>query len=157
MTSLSSQTGRAGDDALGAALSFLGAPLRRCWLYAVWYVLICLGLACLWALRTARPIDVAPTALAYLLCCGVALFVPGILIGAISAAARLSPSRHRGLLDGYFIAAAALSVATILSGHLTATPVFILLVGNAILALDAQERASRRSHAAAPESSGSAT
>ena len=60
-------------------------------------------------------------------------------------AARLAPRRQRAVLDGFFVAAAALAVATILSGHLTATPLFILLVGNAILALDTQERATRRS------------
>ena len=145
MTSSAPPSRPADHDALRAALACLRRPLARFWLYGLWYFLGCLGVACFWASRQARPAAALATGLAYLLGCGAALFVPGVLIGAGSVAARLTPRRHRALLDGYFIAAAGLAVATILSGHLTATPLLILLVGNAILALDAQERATRYS------------
>ena len=156
MTLSSPSPGPFDDDALSTAVALLRLPLARYWLYSVWYALACLGAASLWAGHRGRPLEALATGLAYLLCCGAALFVPGALIGAGSVAARLSPRRHRALLDGYMIGAASIALATILFGHRTATPVFILLVGNAILALDAQARETRRSCRAAREPRGAA-
>jgi hypothetical protein len=63
----------------------------------------------------------------------------------------LVPARaaHRAILYAWLVILAALAVATIFAGRLGATPLFILLIGNAIWALAALERKDKRSQRAA--------
>ena len=144
-----------GPVAVGATLSRPAAdpsdplsPLRRdlgrYWLYVVWFALACLGAGGFWALAHGSAPATFVKATLYLLAWGAALFLPARLIAAGAVAARLSPRRHRAVLNAWFVVAAALAVGSIIAGRLVAAPLLILLIGNAIWGLDTQERETRR-------------
>ena len=135
-------------------MALLRLPLARYWLYSVWYALACRGRVDLGPAR-GRPLG-SP---------GDRSRLPALLRRGIVRPG--SPDR-RGLCGGAALAAPPQSPP---HGYIsasprsrrrrplrpsTATPVFILLVGNAILALDAQAREPRRSCRAAREPRGAA-
>ncbi|HZL63744.1 MAG TPA: hypothetical protein VFD50_02190 [Thermoleophilia bacterium] len=115
---------------------------RKPWVYALWYVESCLAFAAVWALvsdRTPRTfLDVA----AFLLLCGAALTVPAHALRA--ALLRAGAAVRLRVLEVFLVLAAGGAAAALSTARGWAAIVCILLVGNALWALEMESRAAKR-------------
>jgi hypothetical protein len=127
--------GRAPAAAPDAAPALTRLP-QRLWLWTLWYAMGCLAGAAVWGIYAHRTPTQVVVAVIYLLACGLVLFAPGMAIERGALAARLTSRRQRTLLLVLLVVAAGLVIATMSTGRLWWTPLFILLTGNAIWSLD---------------------
>jgi len=114
---------------------------RRWRLFLLWYIEACAAGAAVWALtEDARPRALL-TALAYLLLCGAALALPAHILRLLVTALRASPAYRRLALQLFLAFAASATAAALSTARGWAAIICILLVGNALWALELELRA----------------
>ena len=117
---------------------------RKPWIYALWYAESCLAFAGVWTFMSDRTPRTFLEVAAFLLLCGVALSVPALALRAallhVGAGAR---ARIRSL-EAFLVLAAGGAAAALSTARGWAAIVCILLVGNALWALELESRAARR-------------
>ena len=125
-----------------ASPSSAATTSRKPWIYGLWYAESCLAFAAVWALMSDHAPRTFLEVAAFMLLCGAALTVPAHALRAAllraSAAVRL-----RGL-EVFLVLAAGGAAATLSTAHGWAAIVCILLVGNALWALEMESRAAKR-------------
>jgi len=110
-------------------------------LLLLWYVEACTAGAAFWALaEDARPRALL-AALAYFLLCGAALALPAHILRLFLTTLRARPAYRRLALQLFLAFAAAATTATLSTERGWAAIVCILLVGNALWALELDLRA----------------
>lgn len=115
-------------------------PFGHAWrVVALWTAEGCAALAAAWALAGGRDPKAMIGALGYLLLCGVALLVPAHALRAGLAGA--SARRRRSALQLVLALSAAAVAGSLSTGHGWAGIVFILLLGDALWALELELRA----------------
>jgi hypothetical protein len=117
---------------------------RRWRLCALWYGEAAAAAAALWALMHGGGWRAALTTLLYLLVCGAALTVPGQALRAFATAVHAGPRSRRLLLHALFVFSAAASAAALSTANVPAAVVFLLLLGNALWALELESRTRQR-------------
>ena len=117
---------------------------RKPWLYALWYVESCLAFAVVWTLmgdRTPRTlIEVA----AFLLLCGAAFSAPALALRAALLRIGAGAGARVRSLEAFLVLAAGGAAAALSTASGWAAIVCILLVGNALWALEMEARAAKR-------------
>lgn len=125
-----------------ASPSSASTTSRRLWIYALWYAESCLAFAAVWTLLSDRTPRTFLEVATFMLLCGVALTVPAHALRAallgVSAAVRLR------VLEVFLVLAAGGAAAALSTAHGWAAIVCILLVGNALWALEMESRAAKR-------------
>jgi hypothetical protein len=110
------------------------------WL-ALWYLEGCLAVAAIWAVtHHAAPLATVPPFM-FLLACGVALAIPFHAVRMGMMAAGLGARARRLALQLFLALSAAATAATLSVQQGWAAIIFILLVGNALWALELELRA----------------
>ena len=125
-------------------------PFGRGWrLLALWYVEASVAAAAVWSLTHERdPVSMA-VVLAYLLLCGAVFLTPAHLVR--SGLKRCAPGRRRSILQVLLALSAAAVAAALSTAHGWAAIVLILLLGNALWALELELRDQAPSGAQAPK------
>jgi hypothetical protein len=130
--------------ASAAPSSSVATAGRVPWVYALWYAESCLAFAGVWTLMSDRTPRTLVEVAAFLLLCGAALTVPAhalraaLLRGGAGAATRLRT------LEVFLVLAAGGAAAALSTARGWAAIVCILLVGNALWALEMESRAAKR-------------
>ena len=148
MSSAVSTSAPAQSPAAPPVLSTAATPApgtaHRHTLYGLWYAESCLAFAALWTLLG----DHAPRTLlavaAFLLLCGVALAVPAHALRAALSRAGVRAGRRLKALESFLVLAAGGTAAALSTAHGWAAIICILLVGDALWALEMESRAARR-------------
>jgi hypothetical protein len=129
---------------LSAATAVAPGAARKRSVYALWYAESCLAFAAVWTLLG----DHAPRTLlavaAFLLLCGVALAVPGHALRAWMLRAGVGAGRRVKALEAFLVLAAGGAAAALSTAHGWAAIICILLVGDALWALEMESRAAKR-------------
>ena len=113
---------------------------RRWRLFLLWYIEACVAGAAVLALAEGAGPRALLAALAYFLLCGVALALPAHILRLLMMALRVPPARRRLALQLFLAYAAAATAATLSTQRGWAAIVCILLIGNALWALDLELR-----------------
>lgn len=113
---------------------------RRWKWFVLWYAEACVAVAAVWALTQGADLRGVALACAYLICCGVALSVPGHALRLGLARLGVTASRRRTALQILLALAAALTAATLGTARGWAAIVCILLTGSALWALEVEAR-----------------
>ncbi len=125
-------------QALDAHLTGL---LGRRWKWLVlWYAEACVAVAAIWALSQGADLRGVTLAFTYLICCGVALTVPGHALRLGLARLGLTAPRRRTALQTLLALAAALTAATLGTARGWSAIVCIMLTGSALWALEMEAR-----------------
>ncbi len=142
MSSAASTTSRT--PAPSAAAAATAAVPHRTWIYALWYIESCLAFAAVWALLGDRTPRTFLEAAAFLLLCGAALTLPAHVLRAGMLRRDVRGARRIKTLEVLLVLAAGGVAAALSTAHGWAAIVCILLVGNALWALELEGRAARR-------------
>jgi hypothetical protein len=133
-----------------ASASTARAAARTPWIYALWYAESCLAFAAVCTLLG----DHAPRTLlavaAFLLLCGVALAVPAHALRAVLLRAGVGGGRRLKALELFLVLATGGAAAALSTAHGWAAIVCILLIGNALWALEMEARAAKRGPGVTP-------
>jgi hypothetical protein len=124
-----------------ASPSSAATPGRKPWIYALWYAESCLAFAAVWALMGDRAPRTFLEVAAFLLLCGAALTVPAHALRA--ALLRAGGGVRLRVLEVFLVLATGGSAAALSTAHGWAAMVCILLVGNALWALEMEGRAAK--------------
>jgi hypothetical protein len=117
---------------------------RRPWLYALWYCEGCLAAAAIWALLSDRAPATLVQATAFLILCGAALAVPAHALRTLLIRRGARDGVRVRLLEAFLVLAAAGTAAALSTAHGWGAIVCILLIGNALWALELESRAAKR-------------
>jgi hypothetical protein len=130
--------------ASAASPSSNAATSRKPWVYALWYAESCLAFAAVWALMGDRTPHTFLDVAAFMLVCGAALSAPALALRAALLHAGAGAAARRRLLEGFLVLAAGGAAAALNTARGWAAIVCILLVGNALWALELESRAAKR-------------
>ena len=117
---------------------------RKPWVYALWYAESCLAFAAVWALMSDRAPRTFLEVAAFLLLCGAALIVPAHALRAALLRAGAGAAVRLKLLEAFLVLAAGGTAAALSTAHGWAAIFCILLIGNALWALEMESRAAKR-------------
>ena len=106
----------------------------------LWYVEACAAGAAIWALADGGRPHTLLTALAYLLLCGATLALPAHVLRVLLMALPVSAAYRRLALQLFLAFAAAATSATLSTDRGWAAIICILLIGNALWALELELR-----------------
>jgi hypothetical protein len=123
---------------------------RKRWLYALWYAEACLAVAAVWAELSDRAPHTLLEVVAFLLLCGAALTMPARTLRALLMRGRVRGGLRLRGLELFLVLAAAGTAAALSTAHGWAAVVCILLVGNALWALELEWRAAHRGRGVSP-------
>jgi hypothetical protein len=113
----------------------------RHWLPALWLAEACIAVGAVATLaRGGTPRDMV-TVIAFLALCAAALALPGVALRRIMNGLGVGVQRRRFVLQLYLALAAGAVAATLGTARGWAAVVAILLTGNALLALELEDRA----------------
>jgi hypothetical protein len=110
-------------------------------LVLLWYVEVCIAGAAIWALTDGGRPRALLTALAYLLLCGAALALPAHILRLLLTALPVSPACRRLALQLFLAFGAGATSATLSTDRGWAAIICILLIGDALWALELELRA----------------
>ena len=110
-------------------------------LVLLWYVEVCIAGAAILALTHGGRPHTLLTVLAYLLLCGAALALPAHILRVLLTALPVSPAYRRLALQLFLAFGAAATSATLSTDRGWAAIICILLIGNALWALELELRA----------------
>jgi hypothetical protein len=113
-------------------------------IYALWYAESCLAFAAVWALMSDRTPRTFLEVAAFMLLCGAALTVPAHALRAALLRAGAGAASRLRVLEVLLVLAAGGAAAALSTAHGWAAIVCILLVGNALWALELESRAAKR-------------
>jgi hypothetical protein len=113
---------------------------HRWQLVLLWYVEVCIAGAAIWALTDGGRPRALLAALAYLLLCGAALAVPAHALRLLLTVLPVSPAHRLLALQLFLGFAAAATSATLSSEEGWAAIICILLIGDALWALELELR-----------------
>ena len=111
-------------------------------MYALWYAESCLAFAGVWALTSDRTPRTFLEVATFMLLCGAALTVPAHALRA--ALVRAGAVTRLRVLEAFLVLAAAGTAAAISTDRGWTAIVCILLIGNALWALELELRSAQR-------------
>jgi hypothetical protein len=117
---------------------------RKSWVYALWYAESCLAFAGVWALTSDRTARTLLEVAAFLLLCGAALTVPAHVLRAAQLRAGVAAATRLRVLEVFLVLAAAGTAAAISTDRGWTAIVCVLLIGNALWALELELRSAKR-------------
>ena len=117
---------------------------RKPWVYVLWYAESCLAFAAVWTLMSDRTPRTLLEVAAFLLLCGAALTVPAHALRAALLRGGAVPVTRLRALEVFLVLAAGAAAAALSTARGWAAIVCILLVGNALWALEMESRAAKR-------------
>ena len=117
---------------------------RKPGLYGLWYVEASLAFAAVWALLSGGAPGTLLAVVAYLLVCGAALTLPAHALRLALARAGVRHALRVRVLEVFLVMVAAATAATLSTDRGWAAIVYILLIGNALWALELEQRAAER-------------
>jgi len=106
---------------------------------------MCLAVGAVWGFSHGRSLEAVIRATIYLLLCGFALLFPGHLLRLLLDARYATGPRRLLVMQVYLAICAALIVATIAGQLGWLAPIAVLASGNALWALELEERAAKTS------------
>ena len=125
-----------------ASPSSAATTSRKPWIYGLWYAESCLAFAAVWALMSDHAPRTFLEVAAFMLLCGAALTVPAHALRA--ALLRTGAAVRLRVLEVFLVLAAGGAAAALSTARGWAAIVCILLVGNALWALEMEARAAKR-------------
>lgn len=117
---------------------------RSAWIYALWYAESCLAFAAVWALLGDRSPRTFLEVAAFLLLCGAALTLPAHALRTALLRGGVGDPKRLKALEVFLVLAAGGAAAALSTEHGWAAIVCILLIGNALWALELESRAAGR-------------
>jgi hypothetical protein len=117
---------------------------RKPWVYALWYVESSLAIAGVWALMSDRAPRTLLDVATFLLLCGAALTLPAHALRAALLRFGAGSAVRIKMLEATLVLAAGGAAAALSAAHGWAAILCILLIGNALWALEAESRAAKR-------------
>ena len=130
--------------ASAASSSSAATSGRKPWVYGLWYAESCLAFAGVWALMSDRTPRTFLEVAAFLLLCGAALAVPAHALRAALLHAGAGAAVRLRVLEVFLVLAAGGAAAALSTAHGWAAILCILLIGNALWALEMESRAAKR-------------
>jgi hypothetical protein len=115
---------------------------RRWPVFLLWYAEACLAASALWSLSRGSSPLVALSSFAFLMACGVALAIPCHVLRLAMLVAGASPRLRRVAMQLLLAVSASATAAALSTERGWAAIICILLVGDALWALDLELRAS---------------
>jgi len=125
-----------------ASPSSTATSSHKSWIYALWYAESCLAFAGVWTLMSDHTPRTFLAAAAFMLLCGAALTVPAHALRA--ALVRAGAGARLRVLEAFLVLAAGGAAAALSTAHGWAAIFCILLIGNALWALELESRAAKR-------------
>jgi len=128
-----------------APASSARAIRRKPWIYALWYAESCLAFAAVWALLSDHAPRTVLEVAGFLLLCGAALALPARVLRTALLCRGVGAGWRLRVLESFLVLAAGGAAAALSTAHGWAAIICILLIGNALWALEMESRAANRS------------